>query len=329
VNSKSKRWFEILVAPFLIVIVMEILLQAGALVMQSNVRERPRNWLTEDTRLIALGDSNTFGLYLEPDESYPAQLERQWNAIYPSDSIEVVNLGYPGVSSFRMLDNFESMMQKFRPDVVLLNVGVNDFFSPVESIESEGDSILARLVHAVRAHSRLYHLVHIFRQSRNEPTHVAIENRKIEWVDGWYERLSRMLEFKKANEKDDQREVLKVDGEEFVVFTQGTAADTIDHLQDNLAKIVEISTRYDVDLYLLTYAASTSFYARSNTELRDFANKSHINFIDVAREMRRHCPVRDQCPEFFFEDFHPNAAGYRMIADFVLTRLSADWMLTD
>ena len=49
--------------------------------------------------MLALGDSNTYGLWVEPAESYPAVFERRWNADPARRPIEVLNLGFPGTNA--------------------------------------------------------------------------------------------------------------------------------------------------------------------------------------------------------------------------------------
>ena len=43
----------------------ELVLQVIALIIANTVREASENWSTENTRVLALGDSNTFGLYVD------------------------------------------------------------------------------------------------------------------------------------------------------------------------------------------------------------------------------------------------------------------------
>lgn len=328
-SPTQKRWLQVLLAPFIILLTMEMLLQLGSIIVATGTRDMPRNWLSDNTRLLAIGDSNTFGLYLAPEEAYPAQLESRWNSRFPKNSIEVLNLAYPGMNSFRILDNIDTMMDKFRPDAVLLTIGVNDYFAPVEQIADEGDTAFAHLVRGVARYSRLYHLIHMVRQSRNELSEVEIEGRKIVWNDDRDKRMEKMIDFKQANEGREGHEVMNAAGEEFVVIKKGEAASNIKHLKTNLAKIDAIVGGYGADLYLLTYGASKSLYAHSNQVTRDYANENPVKFIDAATELQRTCPDSEECPALFFEDLHPNARGYGFISIAVMERLARDWSLVD
>lgn len=76
-------------------VVLELGLQAGAWVVAATGRRLPVSWLTSHTRILCLGDSNTYGLWLERDEAYPQQLEAIWNADPAAAPVEVLNLGFP------------------------------------------------------------------------------------------------------------------------------------------------------------------------------------------------------------------------------------------
>jgi lysophospholipase L1-like esterase len=329
VISNRKRWLLVIIAPFVILLTMELLLQVAALVVQVSARDMPRNWFTDNTRLLAIGDSNTFGIYLDPEKAYPAQLEARWNQKYPEHPIEVLNLAYPGMSSFRILDSIDTMMEKFKPDAVLLTVGVNDILAPAEQIAYEGDSALAHLIRTVGKHSRLFYLVRMVRQSRNGPVDVKIRRRELHWDDDRDKRMEELMEFKQANRASTGHEIMVADGEEFVVIKHGEPARSVSSLKDNLAKIDAIVTGHGADFYLLTYGASESFYRLANDSTREYARSNPTRFIDVATELLRHCPNSNVCPDLFFEDLHPRAEGYSVVATVVLERLARDWSLSD
>jgi hypothetical protein len=51
-----------------LLLLLEIALQLGSLALRATGRELPAGWLTGGHRILCLGDSNTYGLYLEPEE---------------------------------------------------------------------------------------------------------------------------------------------------------------------------------------------------------------------------------------------------------------------
>jgi len=143
-------------------IALEVLLQIGAVVVKENTWRAKTHWLTGNIRILALGDSNTYGLYLPPESSYPSQLEQQWNAQHPELSVEVINLGYPGTNSFRLLANMPEILDTFKPDLVLLMIGFNDFWTPTETLT--GNYQLS-WIEKIQYNSRVYKLAYMVFQN--------------------------------------------------------------------------------------------------------------------------------------------------------------------
>jgi len=78
-------------------------------------------------RVVALGDSSTFGWGVDPDETYPRRLEALLRARHPEMRVEVINLGVCGYSSFQGRILLERDALAFEPDVVTISYGSNDY----------------------------------------------------------------------------------------------------------------------------------------------------------------------------------------------------------
>lgn len=74
-------------------------------------------------RVIAIGDSNTFGWAVDDGVNWPAQLETQLAAAHPG--VRVVNAGVWGYTLFQGRRRFDEILA-FQPDVVLVSFGGND-----------------------------------------------------------------------------------------------------------------------------------------------------------------------------------------------------------
>jgi lysophospholipase L1-like esterase len=139
--------------------ITEIGLQLAHLVVKSNALPPEASWFSGKTRVLALGDSNTYGFYLESSLSYPSQLENIWNTNHPDKKIQVINLGYPGTSSTTLRDNLPKIISTLKPDIVLLLVGFNDRWNPEHNAEfSSGSNPLDY----IKTHSRIYKLFYIY-----------------------------------------------------------------------------------------------------------------------------------------------------------------------
>ncbi len=77
------------------------------------------------TRIVALGDSYTFGVGVSAEEALPAALEA---ALLESDagSVEVLNFGVPGLDLDEVTDQYRRFAREWRPDVVVYFLFEND-----------------------------------------------------------------------------------------------------------------------------------------------------------------------------------------------------------
>jgi lysophospholipase L1-like esterase len=76
-------------------------------------------------RIVALGDSFTFGQGVEDDETLPAALERELRARSAS-GIEVLNFGVPGLNLSESIDQYRHFASRWEAEVVVLFLFEND-----------------------------------------------------------------------------------------------------------------------------------------------------------------------------------------------------------
>lgn len=77
-------------------------------------------------RILTLGNSCTFGWGVGDKDTYPRKLESLLNEKETGKSVEVINCGIPGYSSFQGKRYFEEDLLELAPDVVLIMFGWND-----------------------------------------------------------------------------------------------------------------------------------------------------------------------------------------------------------
>ena len=75
--------------------------------------------------LICMGDSHVFGLYEEPEDAWPAQLQGLLDA-HAEDPWRVANLGFPGASSAHVAERLDSELAAYAPRAVVIYAGDND-----------------------------------------------------------------------------------------------------------------------------------------------------------------------------------------------------------
>ena len=77
-------------------------------------------------RVVALGESSTFGLANDDDHTYPAILERRLESRLPGLKVEVFNLGIPHFRSNNILAAARAELPSLQPDIVTLYAGYNN-----------------------------------------------------------------------------------------------------------------------------------------------------------------------------------------------------------
>lgn len=80
--------------------------------------------------IVAMGDSLTEGLGVDPDQAYPAQLERKLRA--DGYAITVVNAGVSGETSSGALARVDWVL-KLKPQIVILATGGNDSLRGIDT----------------------------------------------------------------------------------------------------------------------------------------------------------------------------------------------------
>jgi hypothetical protein len=78
-----------------------------------------------DYRVLFLGDSFTYGLGVNDDQTFAAQIEKGLRA--DRLSVEVMNAGAPGKGTDYALKCFQTVGRKFHPDLTVLGFFCNDF----------------------------------------------------------------------------------------------------------------------------------------------------------------------------------------------------------
>jgi lysophospholipase L1-like esterase len=79
------------------------------------------------TRIVCVGDSMTFGWGVEREDTYPRLLAKALAARYPERSIEVLNLGVPGLTVTQITELTRRDILRFEPDIAIVAFGMNDY----------------------------------------------------------------------------------------------------------------------------------------------------------------------------------------------------------
>jgi lysophospholipase L1-like esterase len=81
--------------------------------------------------VLCVGDSHTFGLGVEPEEAYPAQVEQTLRR--HGIRARAINAGAPGRNSTQLREALPAMLAHYRPRVVIVWIGSNNQWVPLVS----------------------------------------------------------------------------------------------------------------------------------------------------------------------------------------------------
>jgi lysophospholipase L1-like esterase len=286
-------------------LVLEAGLRVGAWFVRVTGREVPASWVTGNVRVLCLGDSNTYGLWVERHEAYPQQLEALWNESVDSPKLEVLNLGFPGTNSSRLVRDLPRLLKTFRPDIVILMAGVNDFWTVPFPLENSPASAASRGF--LERHSLVHRLYHLVRR--------GLDARELEIIMDPNAREGHSGANHKARFGDEEFEM------GFLKATPGLHGDR-EALRENLEALVAQAEAFGTRLVLMSYPTSYSFYHLANPVIAEVAKDTNTEWIELAPHFPSICSRQD-CPDLFFPDRHPKATGYRIVAETIFGHLSA------
>jgi lysophospholipase L1-like esterase len=100
----------------------EVTLNSDGFRTDEIAREKPAS----TCRIVCLGDSWTFGMNVDQDQSYPRRLNVLLSEAFPQIKFEVLNLGVLGYTSHQGLELLRKKALDLNPDLVVIGFGMND-----------------------------------------------------------------------------------------------------------------------------------------------------------------------------------------------------------
>jgi lysophospholipase L1-like esterase len=304
-NGPSRVW---LVALGLVlgVLLVEVALQTGALALRHGGRAADTA-KTSRRRIVAVGDSNTYGLFVKREQAYPKVFEARWNTRAGAPPVEVLNLGFPGTNSSAARNILRRALAIVHPDVVMVMVGANDFWTEPALLEAVGwrDALASWLWR----YSRVYRLLFMMRRTW--------DTRAVAVTDQWSGLRGGSGVAHVGGEAIEVRYRARTPSE---VEADGVWA----YLAPNLRGMIADARAAGAEIVLLTFPveADALGYGTASRIIREVAAGEGVPLVDVAAVFTRVCGVRPPltCPEVL-PDHHPSAAGHERIADLLVEAL--------
>ena len=113
----------------------------------SNIKEVPAPWVdgfekaksSNTFRVFVFGESSTAGFPYDLNASFPKEIKRRLDILYPESNNEVINLAMTAINSYAFADLIDGVIEK-KPDLVIFYAGHNEYYGAlgVGSNESLG-----------------------------------------------------------------------------------------------------------------------------------------------------------------------------------------------
>ncbi|MCR9244441.1 MAG: GDSL-type esterase/lipase family protein [bacterium] len=130
-RTRRSLWLRALVALIALLVATEAVLQIGSVAVWASQSRATTVPPTGEPTILCVGDSWTHGMGSSDParHSYPAVLEQLLAERVTARSWRVINGGESGQNSRDVLERLPSQLQLFRPQVVCVLVGQNDYWS--------------------------------------------------------------------------------------------------------------------------------------------------------------------------------------------------------
>lgn len=248
-------------------------------------------------RVVALGDSCTFGKGVLEKHTWPRQLESMLDQELGSDRrAAVANLGVNGYSGATYARIFADLGDQVRPHLVVVGYNLNDFPNAIRAVDEQvfQERGLRKLL-SQDLRDRLGRLA-VYRFARQT-----------------YYQLTRRSDWEKAEELAGGAADQELDSE---VWRQQEAhlAAIRDQAEGYGARTIVFLFPYESQVHLDSYDPTPI------ERLQEVGRRLDVPVIDLAETFREHAHAEAPPRELFLrgDRYHPNAEGYHLVAREVL-----------
>lgn len=257
-------------------------------------------------RVVAVGDSCTFGKGVLEEHCWPRQLERtlgtalgrEWRAV-------VANLGVNGYSGATYERIFREIGVGLKPDVVVVGYNLNDFPNAIRAVdelvfrERKARKLLSQELRDFLGRFAAY------RWARQTYYHMSREE---DWQDA--------EAFARGAGEDGEDSAVWLQQEEYLRAIR-------DEAREIGAETAVFLFPYESQVYLDAYDATPI------ERLRRTCEKLDVPMVDLAEEFRAAARASDPPRQLFLKGdrYHPNPDGYHLVARAVLELLRGEGWL--
>jgi lysophospholipase L1-like esterase len=315
-----------LLAPIVLLAVLEGLLAGVAMFMRA---PRPAPTQTDDNarrvRVLVLGDSFSYGVYLPPEQSYPAQLQAVLEGDY-GQRFQFINAAQPGRSPSMIWHDLDTVLDATKPDHILLLAGFNMSDADIVRYrDATGEGVSGVRGAMLRASVTLSRL-RSFRLLRNVVLRSMPRTDELLQVD----TSMRQFDFRLYQEVN----AWALDGLIGAIQQRGIDLVVLNYPQ---APVRDNSVGEEHEYYYVIFMREAKPLTHDDYLFERRPREMALNAIISALVRKHRVPLVDnfaafdRVPErgklFLPNDEHPNADGYGLMAKTVAKVLAEHWKL--
>lgn len=264
-------------------------------------------------RIVALGDSNTFGAG-DDVNTYPAKLEKLLDSTAPEGRrIEVVNAGIQGLDSGQALRRLISKVTPLKPNVVTVYIGWNDLMKrdPHGQINDTKLSAASRTLDSLWLVKGMRKLLFFYLRTRIEPPKTGAEG-----TTGQFANFHPTVY--EANLREILAEIRRSNATPVLITLP-----TVVRRDMTLEEIQKAAVYFPY--YPSAYAIGdlVDLVDSYNRSIRKIASEEKVVLIDLSALFAS----RDDYKTLFYDTMHPTDSGQQLIADHMAFELSRAGLL--
>jgi lysophospholipase L1-like esterase len=246
-------------------------------------------------RILALGNSCTFGWGVAYQDTYTRRLESLLKGAY-----EVINCGIPGYSSFQGKCLFEKELIGLQPDIILILFAWNDHWAAANRIADKDQQFPPRTIIAIQnflSHLHSYRLLKKLLLS-------GIEKEP----DSLFDRMEPIYRVGLKDFQSNLREICRAARSKGITPILLTSP------------IPSLATYYSPG----SKSPMHSFHEKYNQVIRELSISDTVNLIDLAREFDQYGNLFDDAPN---DPIHFNAKGHLLAAELLAEHIREYYLL--
>ena len=246
-------------------------------------------------RILVLGDSVTFGVAVEGEETYSNQLEKLLNERHPKKTYEVINSGVQRYFTYQQVDYLRLRGVEFEPDTVVLGFYVNDLGIRPEKWEREYENEREKFMNKLS--SSVPFLMTIVKNSA--------------FISLARDRFLRLQHANRKKPNPRQKLLTGVHDEKMEKLWAAT--------REYLSELKSLAEQHKFKILIAAFPGVNQVvldFPDSNypAKLEAIAKEMDLCFVDILEVFKKHY-TGDLRSLHFRYDGHPNARAHRLAAE--------------